>query len=285
MIRTPQTHPRLSFPGSLLSTALVRVEGLVKRYGAFTAVNGLSFTFAPGEVFGLLGPNGAGKSTTIKVLTTLLRPDEGFAEVGGHDVVRDPASVRELIGYVPQALSVDGALTGYENLSVMARLTNVPRSVRRSRIDEVLELLDLGEASNRRASTYSGGLIRRLEIGQAILHRPRLLILDEPTVGLDPVARRKVWDHLTVLRRQTDLGLLLTTHYMEEAQELCDTIAIMNRGQIAAQGSLEELRTQAVTPDATLDDLFALFVTSSPAPEEGRWKEARNARRTARRLG
>ena len=285
MIRTPQPDPRLSFPGSLVSTALVRVDGLVKRYGAFAAVDGVAFTFAPGEVFGLLGPNGAGKSTTIKVLTTLLRPDDGFAEVGGHDVVRDPGAVRELIGYVPQALSVDGALTGYENLSVMARLTNVPRSLRRARIGEVLELLDLGEASNRRASTYSGGLIRRLEIGQAILHRPRLLILDEPTVGLDPVARRKVWDHLAALRRETDLGLLLTTHYMEEAEALCDTIAIMNRGRITAQGSLDELRQQADAPQASLDELFARFAASTPVPEEGRWKEARNARRTARRLG
>jgi len=282
---TPQSYSHRSFPGSLVSTALVRVEGLVKRYGAFTAVDGISFTFAPGEVFGLLGPNGAGKSTTIKVLTTLLRPDEGFAEVGGHDVVRGSASVRELIGYVPQALSVDGALTGYENLSVMARLTNVPRALRRQRIGEVLDLLDLGEAARRRASTYSGGLIRRLEIGQAILHRPRLLILDEPTVGLDPVARRKVWEHLADLRRETDLGLLLTTHYMEEAEALCDTIAIMNRGRIAAQGNLDELRAQANAPDASLDDLFARFAAASPAPEEGRWKEARNARRTARRLG
>ncbi len=284
-MESPQSYSRLSFPGSLVSTALVRVDGLVKRYGSFTAVDGVSFSFAPGEVFGLLGPNGAGKSTTIKVLTTLLRPDEGFAEVGGHDVVRDPTAVRELIGYVPQALSVDGALSGYENLSVMARLTNVPRSARKTRIAEVLELLDLGEASKRRASTYSGGLIRRLEIGQAILHRPRLLILDEPTVGLDPVARRKVWDHLAALRQETDLGLLLTTHYMEEAEALCTSIAIMNRGQIAAQGSLDELRAQANAPDATLDDLFAQYAASSPAPEEGRWKEARNSRRTARRLG
>jgi len=280
-----QSYSRASSPGSLVSTALVRVDGLVKRYRSFTAVGGISFSFAPGEVFGLLGPNGAGKSTTIKVLTTLSRPDEGFAEVGGHDVVRDPAGVRELIGYVPQALSVDGALSGYENLSVMARLTNVPRSARRSRIDDVLQLLDLGEASKRRASTYSGGLIRRLEIGQAILHRPRLLILDEPTVGLDPVARRKVWEHLAALRQETDLGLLLTTHYMEEAEALCDTIAIMNRGHIAAQGNLDELRAQADAPGASLDDLFARFAAAEPAPEEGRWKEARNSRRIAGRLG
>lgn len=265
---------------------LVRVESLVKRYGSFAAVDGISFSFREGEVFGLLGPNGAGKSTTIKVLTTLSLPDGGTAQVAGLDVVQRDAEVRELLGYVPQALSVDGALTGLENLSVMARLTNVPRSQRKPRIAEVLELLDLGEAARRRASTYSGGLIRRLEIGQAILHRPRLLILDEPTVGLDPLSRRKVWDHLTRLRTETNLALLLTTHYMEEAEALCDTIAIMNRGRIAALGTLEALRTQAQAPGASLDDLFTHFAgTRGTEPEEGRWKEARNARRTAKRLG
>jgi len=266
--------------------SLVRIESLIKRYGSFTAVDNISFSFPERAVFGLLGPNGAGKSTTIKVLATLSRPDGGRAEVGGFDVVSQAAEVRELIGYVPQAISVDGALTGLENLSVMARLTNVPRAVRQQRIDAVLELLDLGDAAKRRASTYSGGLIRRLEIGQAILHRPRLLILDEPTVGLDPVARRKVWDHLTTLRREINLGLLLTTHYMEEAEALCDTIAIMNRGRIAAIGTLEALRTQAQAPGATLDDLFTRFAGVMGADaEEGRWKEARNARRTAKRLG
>jgi len=269
-----------------VSIPLVAVNGLVKRYGTFTAVDGISFSFDEGRVFGLLGPNGAGKSTTIKVLTTLALPDGGHSEVGGHDVVKQAREVRELIGYVPQAISVDGGLTGLENLKVMARLTNVPRALRRQRIDEVLELLDLGEAANRRASTYSGGLIRRLEIGQAILHRPRLLILDEPTVGLDPVARRKVWAHLATLRKEKILALLLTTHYMEEAEILCDTIAIMNRGRIAAQGTIEALRTQAEVPEATLDELFSHYAgNSGQVSEEGGWKDARKARRTAKRLG
>jgi ABC-2 type transport system ATP-binding protein len=269
-----------------MNPPLVAVDRLVKRYGAFTAVDGISFAFGEGSVFGLLGPNGAGKSTTIKVLSTLTLLDGGRAEVGGFDVGRKAARVRELIGYVPQAISVDGALTGLENLSVMARLTNVPRNLRRRRIESVLELLDLGEAARRRASTYSGGLIRRLEIGQAILHRPRLLILDEPTVGLDPVARRKVWDHLTALRREIDVGLLLTTHYMEEAEALCDTIAIMNKGRIVAQGTLEDLRTLAQKPVASLDDLFTHFAgTPGTAAEEGGWKDARKSRRIAKRLG
>lgn len=269
---------------TLPSPALVRVEALVKRYGTFTAVDGVSFEAAAGRVFGLLGPNGAGKSSILKVLTTLTLPQGGRAEVAGFDVVTQAARVRERIGYVPQALSVDGSLTGLENLSVMARLTNVPRALRRGRIDDVLELLDLGEASKRRASTYSGGLIRRLEIGQAILHRPRLLILDEPTVGLDPMARRKLWDHLGTLRAETGLGLLLTTHYMEEAEALCDTLVLLHRGKVVAQGSLEDLRTQAGTREARLEDLFAQFVTGAE-PEEGRWKEARRARRTAQRMG
>ena len=265
---------------------LVAVDSLVKCYGTFLAVDGISFSFSEGSVFGLLGPNGAGKSTTIKILATLSVPSEGTAAVGGHDVVHQASEVRELIGYVPQAISVDGALTGLENLRTMAKLTNVPRSVRRSRIDDVLEMLDLGEAAHRLASTYSGGLIRRLEIGQAILHRPRLLILDEPTVGLDPVARRKVWDHLTALRREMDLGVLLTTHYMEEAEVLCDTIAILNRGKIVAQGTIEGLRTQAHRPQASLDDLFTHFASAKEeTAEPGSWKEARRARRTARRLG
>ena len=178
------------------SSPMIEVVDLVKRFGDHTAVDRVSFFVNEGEVFGLLGPNGAGKSTIIKILTTLLPLTSGRASVVGYDVTKQAVSVRRRIGYVPQALSADGTLTGYENLMVFAKLYDLPHSTRESKVRQVLAMIGLEEAANKLVRTYSGGMIRRLEVGQAMLHRPEVLFLDEPTIGLDPVARKAVWDHL-----------------------------------------------------------------------------------------
>src|SRR6476469_4625449 len=227
---------------------VVTLHGLRKLYGDFTAVDGIDLRVEAGEVFGLLGPNGAGKSTTIKMLVTLIPPSGGTALVGGYDSVRQAGDVRRLIGYVPQALSADGALTGLENLMVFAKLYDVPRREQRKRVDEALEFMGLTAAANRMVSTYSGGMVRRLEIAQTLIHRPRVLFLDEPTIGLDPVARRAVWEHLEELRVQYGTTLFITTHYMEEAEELAHRIAIMNKGKVVALGTPEELRAAVGVP-------------------------------------
>src|SRR6476659_5528026 len=192
---------------------VVALHALRKLYGNFTAVDGIDLSVESGEVFGLLGPNGAGKSTTIKMLVTLLPPSAGRATVGGYDVVKDADEVRRLLGYVPQALSADGTLTGFENLMVFAKLYDVPRKEQKPRVEEALEFMGLSDAANRLVNQYSGGMIRKLEIGQTLIHRPKVLFLDEPTIGLDPVARRNVWKHLDDLRRQYGTTLFLTTHY------------------------------------------------------------------------
>jgi ABC-2 type transport system ATP-binding protein len=262
---------------------IVTTKGLTRRYGAFTAVDGIDLEVRSGEVFGLLGPNGAGKTTTIKMLVTLLPPSAGHAWVGGFDVERQSDNVRRLLGYVPQALSADGNLTGRQNLEVFAKLYDVPRAERRDRIDDALHFMGLSESANKMVSTYSGGMIRRLEIAQTLIHRPRLLFLDEPTIGLDPVARRAVWEHLTTLREQYGTTLFVTTHYMEEAEELCTRIAIMNRGKIVALGVPGALIEAVGAHDATLEDAFAHF-TGDSIESGGTYRDVRQARRTAGRL-
>jgi ABC-2 type transport system ATP-binding protein len=264
---------------------IVAAHGLTLRYGAVVAVAGIDLAVAPGEVFGLLGPNGAGKTSTIRMLVTLVPPDAGTATVGGYDIVRQADSVRRLIGYVPQALSADGTLTGRENLAVFARLYDVPRREQRARVAEALAFMDLTEAADRLVRTYSGGMIRRLEIAQTLIHRPAVLFLDEPTVGLDPVARRNVWHHLDALRAQYGTTLFLTTHYMEEADVLAHRVAIMNRGKIVALGSPAALKAGVGTPDATLEDAFAYYTGDRLEDTGGTYENVRNARRTARRLG
>lgn len=262
----------------------VRVENLYKRFGNVEAVKGISFEVFRGECFGLLGPNGAGKSTAIKMMTTLLAPDQGIVEIAGISAAKEPTRVREAIGYVPQMLSVDGTLTGYENLLIFGKLYGLRRREREERIRKILALTGLEEAANRPVKTYSGGMIRRLEIGQAILHRPKVLFLDEPTVGLDPVARRGIWDYIGTLRSELDMTVVLTTHYMDEAESLCSRIAIMSKGEIAALGTVEELRQQTGNPEASMDDVFAYFA-GIPDREEGGMRDVFRRRRTAKRLG
>ena len=262
---------------------IVVARGLTRRYGNFTAVDGIDLDVTSGEVFGLLGPNGAGKTTTIKMLVTLLPPSAGHALVGGFDIQRQSDDVRRLLGYVPQALSADGNLTGRENLEVFAKLYDVPRKERRERIDDALSFMGLEDAAGKMVSTYSGGMVRRLEIAQTLIHRPRLLFLDEPTIGLDPVARRAVWEHLTSLRELYGTTLFVTTHYMEEAEELCTRIAIMNRGKIVALATPDELIGAVGRDDATLEDAFAHF-TGATLESGGTYRDVKQARRTAGRL-
>jgi ABC-2 type transport system ATP-binding protein len=260
------------------------VDDLVVRYGDFEAVRGARFGVEAGEVFGLLGPNGAGKTSIMRVLTTLLRPASGRAWILGHEVAAEAATVRRLIGYVPQALSADGSLTGRENANLFARLHGVPREERAERIGQMLELMDIAGAADRVVRSYSGGMVRRLEIACALLHRPRLLLLDEPTIGLDPVARRAVWRHLAEMRAETGLTMLVTTHLMEEAEEQCQRVAVMSAGEIRAEGSPGELRSALGAGGGTLEDVFVSLTTDAQA-QGGEFHDIGRTRRTARRLG
>jgi len=260
----------------------VLVDDLVVRFDEIEAVGGVSFAIAPGEVFGLLGPNGAGKTTTIRVLTTLLPPTSGRALVAGRDVVRDGLAVRREIGYVPQAISIDGALTAWENLEFYGRVTGVPKHERRERIAQAVEAMDLGSFLDRLGRTLSGGMLRRLEIATALLNRPQVLFLDEPTVGLDPTARRLVWERLEILREEAGTTLLVTTHQMDEAERQCNRIAIMDFGSLAAQGTPDELCIEFGVP--SLDDVFTA-ATGHGIGEGGNLRDVRAGRRLSRRLG
>jgi len=269
-------------------TAIIEIHNLVKRFGDFTAVNSISLQVTKGEVFGLLGPNGAGKSTTIKMLTTLLSPTSGRASVNGFDIVRQTNQVRRSIGYVPQALSADGNLTGFENLLIFAKLYDLPRAIQAARVDEVLSFVGLTDASRQLVRNYSGGMIRRLEVAQALLHQPQVLFLDEPTVGLDPVARQAIWDHLMRLREETEMTVFLTTHSMEEADSLCTRVGIMHRGEIAAIGTPDELKEAvAAEKPGTNPDLNDVFVyyAGDALESGGTYRDTSRARRTAKRLG
>jgi ABC-2 type transport system ATP-binding protein len=222
--------------------AAIQVEHAVKRYGDFEAVKDVSFYVAEGEIFGLLGPNGAGKSTLIRMMTTLIPLTGGRAFVAGHDVAKDPDDVRRVIGVIPQALTSDPDLTVEENLIIYAKLYGVPRSQRGKNINDVLEAVDLLKWRGAQTKTLSGGMRRRLEIARGLVHNPRIFFLDEPTTGLDPVSRIAVWEMLDNLRRTRQLTMLLTTHYMEEADKLCDRIAIVDHGKLVALGTPLELK-------------------------------------------
>jgi ABC-2 type transport system ATP-binding protein len=262
----------------------VNCAGLTYRFGEHVAVNDVDLQIRPGETFGLLGPNGAGKTTTIRMLTTLLKPAEGRVTVFGVDAAARPMLVRRMIGYVPQLLSADGMLTGHENVELFARLFDVPRAERATRVAQALAAMGLTDASDRLARTYSGGMIRRLELAQALINAPRLLVLDEPTVGLDPIARTDVWEYITNLRSSADMTVLMTTHYMDEADTYCDRIALMHQGRIRAEGTPAELK-RALGTGATLDDVFRHHTGDTLEVSSGGIRDVRRARRTARRLG
>jgi ABC-2 type transport system ATP-binding protein len=223
-------------------TTAMEVEHIVKRYGDFEAVKDVSFRVAEGEIFGLLGPNGAGKSTLIRMMTTLIPVTAGKAVVAGHNVEKDADAVRRLIGVIPQALTSDPDLTVEENLVIYAKLYSVPRAQREKNITDVLEAVDLAKWREAPTKTLSGGMRRRLEIARGLVHDPRIFFLDEPTTGLDPVSRIAVWEMLNNLKTRRKLTMLLTTHYMEEADKLCDRIAIVDHGKLVALGTPVELK-------------------------------------------
>ena len=268
-------------------TDAVRCAPQSYRFGTHTAVDQVDLSISPGEMFGLLGPNGAGKTTTIRMLTTLLKPATGTVTVFGIDAAAHPMRVRRVIGYVPQMLSADANLTGLENVELFARLFDVPRKARKERVAGALDAMGLTEAAGRLAGTYSGGMIRRLELAQALINAPRLLVLDEPTVGLDPIARGVVWEYIMRLRDEHHMTVLMTTHYMDEADAYCDRVSLMHRGAIRTTGCPADLRA-GLGDGASLDDVFRHYTGDTLAdnpPEEGGIRDVRRARRTARRLG
>jgi ABC-2 type transport system ATP-binding protein len=257
---------------------------LTYRFDDVIAVSDLTLTVEPGEVFGLLGPNGAGKTTTIKVFNTLLPVQQGAVEIFGLDVRRHAMDVRYNLGYVPQQLSIEAALTGRQNVEWFARLFDVPRAERVARVDEALGAMNLLEVAHRYAGTYSGGMVRRLELAQALVNRPALLILDEPTVGLDPIARESVWERVEHMRKAYGMTVLATTHYMEEADALCDRVGLMHRGRLQAIGTPAALK-QALGPDATLEDVFRRYAGADlAAAETGSFHDVQHRRATTRRL-
>jgi ABC-2 type transport system ATP-binding protein len=263
---------------------VVQTSELTREFGTLVAVDHVSLKVRRSEIFGLIGPNGAGKSTLIKMLTTLLPPSSGTAIIAGCDIVRAPQQVRQHIGYVPQLLSADGSLTAYENLLLSARLYGIPRQERARRIDGALRRMGLAAAANRLVGQFSGGMIRRLEIAQSLLHRPAVLFLDEPTVGLDPAARETVWERILDLRNSFQRTMIVTSHHMDEIDQFCDRIAMIDRGRIIAVGTPKELKAK-IAPDATLDDVFVRLLPGVNDETEGSYGDVRRARRASREHG
>ncbi|MFI1305005.1 ATP-binding cassette domain-containing protein [Streptomyces sioyaensis] len=311
--------------GSASAPDAVTCRGLRYAFGETRAVDGVDLSVRPGEVFGLLGPNGAGKTTAIRCITTLLPVPDGMVRVFGHDAAKERMAVRRLLGYVPQQLSADAGLTGRENVALFARVFDVPRRERAARVAQALAAVGLTDAAGRLANTYSGGMVRRLELAQALVSAPRLLMLDEPTIGLDPIARTSVWEHINAVRAATGMTVLVTTHYMDEADQYCDRVALMHHGRIRALGTPDELRAalsarrraartaapptapgtptpapaaspaSAVSPSAapsrssdaapTLEDVFRDVAGSGLDEQSGDFRDVRSTRRTAHRVG
>jgi ABC-2 type transport system ATP-binding protein len=260
-------------------------RNLTFRYGHFTAVDDVTLQVRPGETMGLLGPNGAGKTTVVRMLTTLTPVQQGELRILGMDAREQTVDIRSNIGYVPQQLSIEPALTGRQNVQWFARLYGVPRADRAERVDHALDAMQLLDVADRPAGTYSGGMVRRLEVAQALVNRPSLLVLDEPTVGLDPIARDGVWQQVQSMQSQFGMTVLLTTHYMEEADALCDRVALMHRGVLQAVGTPTKLKS-TVSPGATLEDVFRHYAASDlsePTESSGSFREIRSSRKVASR--
>lgn len=244
----------------------IEISNLIKKFGTTTALDGVSFNINEGEFFGLLGPNGAGKTTLIRILTTLIKPTEGQAKVTGVDVEERPAEVRKVIGVIPQAMTTDLDLTGYENMDIYARFYSIPKRERRERIEQLLEMVELKERAGELVAAYSGGMRRRLEIARGLIHKPSILILDEPTIGLDPQSRHVVWELLQKFRNEDSLTILMTTHYMDEAEILCSRLAIIDYGKIVAMDTIDALKKQL--PQKDVVELSFSGVDSNKAVEE-----------------
>ncbi|MCC7561027.1 MAG: ATP-binding cassette domain-containing protein [Methanobacterium sp.] len=231
---------------------IIQTHNISKKYDDFTAVNGVNLNVPKNSVYGVLGPNGAGKTTLISMLCTILHPTSGSATVNGYDVTKRPKEVRESIGIVFQSRALDDMLTGREHLQMHASLYGVPKDIRQSRIDEILDLIALGKKADEFVKTYSGGMKRRLEIGRGLIHYPKVLFLDEPTLGLDPQTRESIWEYIKDLNQNQDVSVLMTTHYMEEADKLCDEVAIINQGQIITSNSPQNLKRELKADTITM---------------------------------
>lgn len=245
---------------------MISVHDLVKNYGDFCAVNHISFTVEEGKIFGFLGPNGAGKTTTIKMLTTVLEPTSGTIRVNGHDPVHEQKQVRRSFGIVFQDPSLDDELTAFENMDLHGALYGVPRGERAKRSQTLLELVGLWERRKDFVKQYSGGMKRRLEVARALLHRPRILFLDEPTIGLDPQTRNHIWGYIQTLSKEHNVTVFFTTHYMEEADRVADDVAVIDHGKIVAQGTPTALKEETKSP--TLEDAFIALTGHAIREEE-----------------
>ena len=244
---------------------IIETQDISKKYDDFTAVNGVNLKVPKNSVYGVLGPNGAGKTTLISMLCTILHPTSGTATVNGYDVRKQPKEVRESIGIVFQSRALDDMLTGREHLEMHASLYGVPKDVRQTRIDEILDLIALGKKADEFVKTYSGGMKRRLEIGRGLIHHPKVLFLDEPTLGLDPQTRESIWEYIKELNQHQDVSVLMTTHYMEEADRLCDEISIINQGQIITSDSPRNLKRELKA------DTITMIATKRRANSGGSW--------------
>jgi ABC-2 type transport system ATP-binding protein len=286
---TPALTPALTAPTTppttITSAHAIACTGLIYAFGETRAVDGIDLEVAAGAVYGLLGPNGAGKTTAIRAITTLLPVPQGMVSVFGHDVATDRMDVRRMLGYVPQQLSADSGLTGRENVTLFARLFDVPRKQRAERVAAALDAVGLLDAADRMAGTYSGGMVRRLELAQALVSSPRLLILDEPTIGLDPIARTSVWERIGDVCAATGMTVFVTTHYMDEADQYCDHISLMHRGTIRATGSPEELKASLPAGSGTLEDVFRHYTGDTlDEPTSGEFRNVRATRIAAARV-
>lgn len=244
---------------------MIKITNLVKKFDDFTAVNDISLEIKPGEIFAFLGPNGAGKTTTIKMLTTLLKPTSGELQINGYDPIKSPDEVRRSFGIVFQDQSLDDELTAWENMEFHGVIYDVPKIIRRERIDLLLQFVDLLDRKNDLVKEFSGGMKRRLEIARGLLHHPKVLFLDEPTLGLDPQTRNHMWQYIQELNKNESTTIFFTTHYMEEAERVSQRIAIIDHGQIIAMGTAEELKTQ--TNSVSLEEAF-LSLTGKNIREE-----------------
>jgi ABC-2 type transport system ATP-binding protein len=255
---------------------IIHIENLVKKFDDFVAVDGISFDVARGEIFAFLGPNGAGKTTTIRMLTTLLKPTSGILRIDGHNPEKSQHAVRKTFGIVFQDPSLDEELTAYENLEFHAVLYGVPKSIYKKRIIQMLEIVELLDRKDDLVKEFSGGMKRRLEIARGLIHHPKILYLDEPTIGLDPQTRNHIWSYIKELSKDEGITVFLTTHYMEEAEKMADRIAIMDNGKIVAQGTSEELKKQTGTQ--SLEDAF-LSLTGKTIRKQSAAKNVRMLRR------
>ncbi len=256
---------------------IIKVDNLVKEFSGFKAVDHISFEVKKGEVFAFLGPNGAGKTTTIKILTTLLHPTEGTVEINGFNILTDKDDVRRSLGIVFQDPSLDDELTAYENMEFHGILCRVPGNVRRQRIEELLKFVELWDRKNNLVKTFSGGMKRRLEVARGLLHRPKILFLDEPTLGLDPQTRNHIWSYIQQLNNEDEITIFLTTHYLEEAEKVADRIAVIDHGEIIALGKAKDLETQTKTK--SLEDAFLTLTGHNIREEEANGLDQMRMRR------